>query len=180
LAGKSGLYPASALEGLHACTKPRLFALLPIGWTNADAESRSVNAEARRAIVVAVVVVSPRTIITLPDDYATITPGIPALAGVVTNQSYLLKQRRAVSDLNLIGGVGARGYEGTGAGEQCQCQFSHVHLLLWSPKSERRSQSAVPTNIGSVPPTWTKLHGTNASVPGGERPFGTFKLSPVA
>jgi hypothetical protein len=76
-----------------------------------------VNAEARRAIVVAVVVVSPRTIVTLPDDHATITPGIPALAGVVTNQSYLLKQRRAVSDLNLVGGVSARGYEGTGAGE---------------------------------------------------------------
>jgi hypothetical protein len=112
----TGLYPASALEVLHACSKPRLL-LLPIGWTNADAESRPVNAEARRAIVVAVGVVSPRTIITLADDHATITPGIPALAGVVTDQSYLLKQRRAVSDLNLVGGVGARGYEGTGAGE---------------------------------------------------------------
>jgi hypothetical protein len=117
LFGKTGLYPASALDGLHACSKPRLFTLLPIGWTNADAESRPVNAEARRAIVVAVVIVSPRTVVTLPDDHATVTPGIPALAGVVTNQPYLLKQGRAFSDLNLVGGVGARGYEGTGAGE---------------------------------------------------------------
>src|SRR6478736_5264579 len=102
-------------------------------------------------MVVAVVVVSPRSVITVPDDHATITPGMPALADVVTNQSCLVKQRRAVSDLNLVGGVGARGYEGTGAGEQCQCQFSHVHLLLWSPDTERLSQSAVPTKIGRRP-----------------------------
>src|SRR6266403_2349894 len=136
---------SSELDGLHACSRRRLFTL-PVGWTNADAESRPTNAEARRAMVVAVVVVSPRSIITLADDHATITPGMPALAGVVTNQSYLLKQRRAVSDLNLVGGVGARGYEGTGAGEQ-QCQFSHVHLLSKTPKSERLSQGAVPTKL---------------------------------
>src|SRR6476660_7982407 len=107
-------------------------------------------------MVVAVVVVSPRSVITVPDDHATITPGMPAMADVVTNQSCLVKQRRAVSDLNLVGGVGARGYEGTGAGEQCQCQFSHVHLLLWSPDTERLSQSAVPTKIGRRP-----RHGQN-------------------
>jgi len=90
-----------------------------------------MNANARSAIVVAIVVVivSPRCVIAVPDDHATITPGIPALAGVVTNQPCLMKQRRAVSDLNLVGGISARGYEGTGAGEECQCQFSHVHLL---------------------------------------------------
>jgi hypothetical protein len=107
-------------------------------------------------MIVAVVVVSPRTVVTLPDDHATITPGMPALAGVVTDQSHLLKQRRAVSDLNLVGGVSARGYEGTGAGEQGQCQFSHVHLLLWTPESKRLSQSAVPAKIGSLP-----RHGQN-------------------
>src|SRR6476646_75496 len=99
-------------------------------------------------MVVAVVVVSPRCVIIVSDDHATITPGIPALAGLVTNQSCLVKQRRAVSDLNLVGGVGARGNEGTGDGEECQCQFSHVHLLLWSPDTERLSQSAVPPKLG--------------------------------
>jgi hypothetical protein len=58
--------------------------------------------------------------------------------------------------LNLVGGVSARGYEGTGAGEQGQCQFSHVHLLLWTPESKRLSQSAVPAKIGSLP-----RHGQN-------------------
>jgi hypothetical protein len=40
---------------------------------------------------------------------------MPALACVVTNHSCLVKQRRAVSDLNLVGGISARGYEGAGA-----------------------------------------------------------------
>src|SRR5512132_3428817 len=90
LSGKPGVIELARWTVTPAQSR-RLFTL-PVGWTNADAEPRPVNAEARRAIVVAVVVVSPRTIITLPDDHATITPGIPALAGVVTNQSYLLKQ----------------------------------------------------------------------------------------
>src|SRR6478736_10077875 len=93
-------------------------------------------------MVVAVVVVSPRSVITVPDDRATITPGMPALADVVTNQSCLVKQRRAVSDLNLVGGVGARGNEGTGAGEQCQCQFSHVHVLSVVALSAKKKSKA--------------------------------------
>jgi hypothetical protein len=93
-----------------------------------------MNAYAGPAIVAAivVVVVSPRCIITVsvPNDHPTIAPAMPALAGVVTNQSCLVKQRRAISDLYLVsGGISARGYEGTGAGEECQCQFSHVRLL---------------------------------------------------
>src|SRR5258708_8453506 len=99
-------------------------------------------------MVVAVVVVSPRCVVIVSDDHATITPGIPALAGVVTNQSCLVKQRRAVSDLNLVGGVGARGNEATGAGEQCQCQFSHVHFL---------SVGALRANVSTKAPFQQKL-----------------------
>src|SRR5258707_174537 len=121
---------------------------LSVAWTDAEAEPRPTNANARLAVVVAVAVVSPRPIITVPDDHATIAPGMPALACVVTNQSCLVKQRRAVPDLNLVGGISARGYEGTGAGEECQCQFSHVHLLsveapflpVGSPNSKRLNQ----------------------------------------
>jgi hypothetical protein len=54
---------------------------------------------------------------------------MPALADVVTNHACLMKQRRAVTDLNFVSSISARGYEGTGAGEECQCQFSHVRLL---------------------------------------------------
>src|SRR6266516_290130 len=126
--------------------KARLFTL-PVAWTDAKAESRAVNANARRAIVVAVVV-SPRSIVTVADDHATITSGIPALAGVVTNQPCLVKQRRAVSDLNLVGGIGARGYEGTGAGEECQCQFSHVHLLSEeAPRANVSPKAPVPRKL---------------------------------
>jgi hypothetical protein len=67
---------------------------------------------------------------------------MPALARVVTNQSCLVKQRRAVSDLNLVGGISARGYEGAGAGEECQCQFSHVHLLSVEAPSSGAPRSA--------------------------------------
>src|SRR6266699_1712376 len=112
-----------------------------------------MNANARSAIVVAIVVVivSPRCVIAVPDDHATITPGIPALAGVVTNQPCLMKQRRAVSDLNLVGGISARGYEGTGAGEECQCQFSHVHLLSEeAPRANVSTRAPVPGKLALV------------------------------
>src|SRR6266404_4610141 len=66
---------------------------LPVAWTDANAEPRSTNADARPAMVIAVVVVSPGRVIIVSDDHATITPGIPASAGVVTNQSCLVKQR---------------------------------------------------------------------------------------
>jgi hypothetical protein len=128
---------------------------LPVAWTDAEAEPRPTNANARLAIVVAVAVVSPRPIITVPDDHATIAPGMPALACVVTNQSCLVKQRRAVSDLNLVGGISARGYEGTGAGEECQCQFSHVHFLsVEAPSSQWEAPTANVSTKGTVP---TKL-----------------------
>src|SRR6266702_7010023 len=124
-----------------------------------------MNANARSAIVVAIVVVivSPRCVIIVPDDHATIAPGIPALAGVVTNQPCLVKQRRAVSDLNLVGGISARGYEGTGAGEECQCQFSHVHLLSEeAPRANVSTRAPVPGKL-ALPSTWNKtLDGTGA------------------
>jgi hypothetical protein len=128
---------------------------LSVAWTDAEAEPRPTNANARLAIVVAVAVVSPRPIITVPDDHATIAPVMPALACVVTNHSCLVKQRRAVSDLNLVGGISARGYEGTGAGEECQCQFSHVHLLsVEAPSSQWETPTANVSTKGTVP---TKL-----------------------
>src|SRR5260370_13203309 len=99
-------------------------------------------------MVVAAVVVSPRCVIIVSDDHATITPGMPTLADIVTNQSCLVKQRRAVSDLNLVGGVGARAYEATGPGEQCQCQFSHAHIL---------SSGALRPNSSTKPPSHHKL-----------------------
>src|SRR5260370_22684650 len=148
---------------------------LPVAWTDADAEPRPTNAEAGPGMVVAVVVVSPRCVIIVSDDHATITPGMPTLADIVTNQSCLVKQRRAVSDLNLVGGVGARGYEGTGAGEQCQCQFSHVPILPVGALRANVSTKAPFQQKWQPPSTWTKLHGTNASVPGGDRTLGTFR-----
>ena len=111
--------------------KARLKWALPV-WTEAEPEARPINANARSTIVVAIVVVviSPRSIIGVSlADHATITPGMPASACVVTNQSRLVQRGRAISDLNLVSGISARGYEGTGAGKECQCQFSHVHLL---------------------------------------------------
>src|SRR5258707_12253335 len=128
---------------------------LSVAWTDAEAEPRPTNANARLAIVVAVAVVSPRPIRTVPDDHATIAPGMPALACVITNQSCLVKQKRAVSDLNVVGGISARGYEGTGAGEECQCQFSHVHLLsVEAPSSQWEAPTANVSTKGTVP---TKL-----------------------
>src|SRR5439155_15468961 len=141
------LSPASLLDGLRAYSKARLLTL-PVAWTDADAEPRSTNADARPAIVVAVVVESPRCVIIVPDDHATITSGIPALAGVVTNQPCLVKQRRTVSDLNLVGGIGARVYGGTGAGEEWQCKFSHVHLP---------SEEAPRANVSPKAPASRKL-----------------------
>jgi hypothetical protein len=80
---------------------------------------------------------------------------MPALACVVTNQSCLVEQRRAVSDLNLVGGISARGYEGTDAGEECQCQFFHVHLLsVEAPSSQREVPTGNVSTKGTVP---TKL-----------------------
>src|SRR6266403_6400434 len=109
-------------------------------------------------MVVAIVVVSPRCVIIVSDDHATITSGIPALAGVVTNQPCLVKQRRAVSDLNLVGGIGARGYEGTGAGEECQCQFSHVHLLSEeAPRTNVSTRAPVPRKLALVHRLGTQL-----------------------
>jgi hypothetical protein len=144
------LSSARQLGGLHALSKARLIRL-PVAWTDADAEPRSTNADARPAMVIAVVVVSPRRVIAVPDDHATITPGIPALAGVVTNQPCLVEQRRAVSDLNLVGGISARGYEGTGAGEECQCQFSHVHLLSEeAPRANVSTKAPVPRKFALV------------------------------
>jgi len=96
---------------------------------NTEAESRSINANARLTIVIAIVViVPPGTIIAVSDDHATVTAGMPALAGVVTNDSRLMKQRRALSDLNLVKRISARRYEGASASEKCHYQSSHVHF----------------------------------------------------
>src|SRR5882757_7364375 len=79
---------------------------------NTEAEARSINAYARLTIVVAVVViVPPGTVVSVSADHSTVTTRLPALAGVVTNDSRLMKQRRALSDLNLVRRVSARRYE---------------------------------------------------------------------
>ena len=102
---------------------------LPV-WADTEAEPRPINAYARPAIVAAIVVVIvSRSCIVTISDHATVTPGIPASAGVVTDYPCLMKEGGTASGLNLVGRICIRGYEGTGAGEQCQCQFSHVHLL---------------------------------------------------
>src|SRR6266540_3814496 len=102
---------------------------LPVS-ADAEAEPRPINAYARPAIVTAIVVVivSRSCIVTVSDDRA--TPGIPASAGVVTDYPCLMKEGGTASGLNFVGRVCVRGYECTGAGEQCHCQFSHVHLLI--------------------------------------------------
>jgi hypothetical protein len=139
-------------------------------WTDAEAEPRPTNANARLAIVVAVAVVSPRPIITVPDDHATIALGMPASACVVTNQSCLMKQRRAFSDLILVGGISTRGYEGTGAGEECQCQFSHVHLLsVEAPSSRSEAPTENVSTKGSVPTKLALVIDMNRTVAGTDR-----------
>src|SRR6266404_7869171 len=103
---------------------------------------------------------------------------MPALACVVTNQSCLVKQRRAVSDLNLVGGIRARGYEGTGAGEECQCQFSHVHLLSGkAPRTNVSTRAPVPRKSGVGDRHGTKLlmEPPAQNVPHRERRVGSFK-----
>jgi hypothetical protein len=103
--------------------------VLPVS-TNTEAEPWPIDANARLTIVVAIVViVAPSwTIIILPNDHPTITPGVPALAGLVANHSRLMKQRRTLSDLDLIRRICARRHEGANAGEKCQYQVSHVRL----------------------------------------------------
>jgi hypothetical protein len=106
-----------------------IYAVALIASANTEAESRSINANAWLTIIVAIVVIAPPgTIIIVSNDHSTVTPGMPALAGVVTNDSCLMKQRRALSDLDPVSCISARRYEGAGAGEKCQCQLSHVHL----------------------------------------------------
>src|SRR6266700_613885 len=100
--------------------------------TDAEAEPWPIKANARLTIVVPIVVIvlPPGTIIGVPDNHATVAAGMPALAGVITNDSRLLKQRRTLSDLDQVSRISARCYEGAGAGEKCQCQDSHVYLSL--------------------------------------------------
>src|SRR5437588_8933220 len=87
---------------------------------NTDAEPRSINANAGLTIVIAIVaiVALPGSIIVVSGDHPTVTPGLPALAGVVTNESRLMKQRRTLSDLDLVSRIGARRHEGASAGEK--------------------------------------------------------------
>src|SRR4030081_3647497 len=92
-----------------------------------------------------------RPIIAVPDDHTAITPGMPALGDVVTNHACLMKQRRAVTDLNFVSSISARGYEGTGAGEECQCQFSHVRLLNAALKKTSHSRHRSNKNIERPP-----------------------------
>jgi len=123
---------------------------LPV-WADAEAEPRSINAYARPAIVAAIVVVIvSRSCVTISDDRA--TPGIPASAGVVTDYPCLMKEGGTASGLNLVGRICTRGYECTGAGEQCQCQFSHVHLLCAEvpDQKQRLNRDAVPAEISAA------------------------------
>jgi hypothetical protein len=105
---------------------------------------------------------------------------MPALACVVTNQSCLVKQRRAVSDLNLVGGVSARGYEGAGAGKECQCQFSHVHLLsVKAPSSQWEAPTANVSTKGTVPKQLALVIDMNRTLDGTVR-AKTFPIGNVA
>src|SRR5260370_28502980 len=62
-----------------------------VAWTNAEAEPRAINANARPIIVAAIIVAIPRRrVVSVPADHAT-APCIPALAGVVTDQPCLVK-----------------------------------------------------------------------------------------
>src|SRR6266478_3940711 len=99
--------------GIMVSPKLRGSMALSVLRTDTEAEPRSTGTNARPPVVLAaiVVVVVSRSIVTLSasDAHATITPGIPALASVITDQPGLVKQSRVVSGLNPVGGTGARG-----------------------------------------------------------------------
>src|SRR5437016_3886266 len=144
----SGTKDSSVGVDFHwACPARRLDSLASRGKrgsvarSDAEAKSRPIHAYARPIVVAAVVaIIVAAIVITVIPGPSIVTPGMPALAGAVTDQPCLLKQRRALSDLSRVSGVCVRGYEGTGAGEQCQCQSSHVHLLCTGPKATPQSR----------------------------------------